>query len=161
MALSQATLATELENMSPSSSESLAIEAFSQAYGDYMKTAIAGAVPIIGAAIDSIAVPAMRAAIDWDPGDSCLEGTTEMVEGLAAFWASMVAAPASFFADAIAISPPSFAGLATTLHVTLCDNQDAGKTLAESAAEMAQDIHPSTDEQGTATFPGPIVETIT
>lgn len=161
MALTEATLATALEDMEPTSSELEAEQTFSESYGTYMKQAIAGAAPIISAAVDSLAVPAMKTAVDFDCGDSCGDCADEMVEGFVAFWGAMVAAPASFFASATAISPPSFTGLAATLAATLADNSSNGYSLADCAAALAEDIHPATDNQGTATFPGPIVETIT
>lgn len=161
MALSQSTLATELENLVPTASASTAATTLAQAYGDYMKGAESNAVPITSASVDSLAVPAMAAAMTFTAGDTSAQGAAQFVAGLAAFWGAMVAAPASFFTGATVITPPPFTTTAASLATDFDNNTSNEETLADSAAALAATIHGDTDGIGTATFPGPTVAPIT
>lgn len=160
MTLSQSQLSTEIQAMVPTAGA--AETTLAQAFGDYFKGAIAGAVTVIGSAIDSTAVPAMAGAMSFAEGATPLEGAGEIKAGIDAFWAAMVAAPASFFAAATLITPPAVYGtLPASLAATFIANTGASASLADSADDMAADIHPLTDGTGTATFPGPTVQIIT
>lgn len=153
MTLSQSALATEIENMVPTLGSSSAILA--QAYGDYMKDAIAGATPITAATVDSSAVPAMTAAMTFSQPGTPTSGATVITTGLTAFWGAMVAAPATFFSGATVITPPIFPPLIATLAATLLANATGSASLADSAAALAADIHLATDGIGTATIGTP------
>ncbi len=158
MTLSQSQLSTEIQAMVPTAGA--AEMTLAVAFGEYMKEAIAAAVPIIDSAIDSTAVPAMASAMSFSAGASAAAGAAVVRSGIDAFWAAMVAVPASFFATATLITPPVYAGLSVPLAATFVANAATSASLADSADDMAADIHPLTSGIGTATFPGPIVEFI-
>jgi hypothetical protein len=165
MALSESTLATELANMEPTSSESAAATALAQAFADYMDNAVAGTwggVPINAAAVQA-QVSAMAAAVDFEAGDTATEGAQEVRKCFWVLWTAMFTAPATFFTGAIAITPPNYGanGLVAALATTFGENVSIPRDLEDSAAELAADIHPRTDDQASATFPGPIIKLIT
>lgn len=159
MALAQSTLAAELQTLSPTAISGEGEQRLAQAYGDYIKAAVAGAVPIVAAAVDALAVPAMANAMSFVHG-SAANGAAVVTAGVTAFWAAMVATPASFFATATVIAPPPFAVLSATLAVTFTTNTAGAKSLADATSAMAADLHAATSGQGTATFPGPVVSAI-
>jgi len=153
MSLSKSKLATALESMTPTLTAGEGEAALAAAYGAYMKDrAQAGAVLIVTAQVDALAVPAMAAAMTFTPGASSSAGATVVKTGLLAFWGAMVAAPALFFAGATAITPPSFVAVPTALAAAFDANTAAFATLEEAAAELADVLHPATDNQGTATI---------
>lgn len=162
MALSQTTLADALVNMVPCSDPDDGALAFAQAVADYMDDAVADSpsFPIIGAAVQA-QVSAMAAAVSFSDDATSTEGATELKKAIDALWTAMVAAPATFFAGAIAITPPTYAGLVAAMADTMDDNTSIPRDLEDSADELASDIHSATDGQGTATWSGPIVRTIT
>lgn len=130
-----------------------------QAFGHYMKTAVA-LTPILTGAIDSIAVPAMAAATY--PLGTASAGAVNLTNAFVAFWASMVGAPASFFAASILVVPPIFAGMPASLEAVFAFNNAPGVSLATSAANLATAIHPN-NLGGTSTTPGapPVITPIT
>lgn len=159
MALLQTTLATALEELVPTSGEGVAEQRLAAAYGAYMKQAVAGAVPIVAAAVDATAIPAMASAMAFALG-SAADGAAVVVAGVTAFWAAMVAAPAAFFAGAIVITAPPFGGLAAALAATFSANTSGAVSLVDAVNAMATDMHSATAGIGTATFPGPVVSAI-
>ena len=160
MALSQTTLGTELENLTPTDNELASRTTLAQAFGDYMKDATANAVPITAAAVDATAVPAMAGAMAFVPlPGTAATAAASIAAGIAAFWATMVAAPATYFVAATAITAPTYPTLVAALTATLTTN--VGLSLEDAMAAIAADVHPLTDNVGTATFPGPIVAPIT
>jgi hypothetical protein len=163
VALSESTLAAELANMVPTMSEGDAATALAQAYADYMDNAIANGgspVPIIAAAVQA-QVTGMASVVDFEAGDSASEGAAEVIKCFNRLWDRMVAFPASFFSGATAVTKPTFAGLQAALAATFTANTTNRRSRAQSAAALAADIHPATDGKGTATFPGPVIKTIT
>lgn len=159
MALSSSTLATELAALTPTDTPGAAEQTLAMAYGEYMKAAEAGGVPIFASAVDSLAVPAMVGAMAFSLG-SAADGAAVIVAGVSAFWSAMVGAPASFFATATAITAPPFATLAADLAATFVANVITSATLEQATSAMASDIHLATAGQGTATFPGPVTSPI-
>jgi hypothetical protein len=159
MALSQSTLADELEAMTPTAVASVAAQRLATAYGDYMKGAAAGAVPITAAAVDSTAVPAMASAMTFVVGTPA-SGAAVMLAGVAAFWAAMAAAPPAFFAGATVVTPPTFASLAAALAAAFMTNASGAASLEDAMAALAAAFHAGTAGQGTATLPGPVVTPI-
>lgn len=151
----------ELERLLPTLIPGVAEANFSIAYGVYMKDAEAGQSGILPGPIVAVAIPAMASSFAFMQGDSRMRCCEKMVTGLAAFWESMAANPDLFFTDAIAIRAPTFSRLAENLYKTLGDNQRKQRSLRDSAAAIAADIHAATDEQGAATFPGPVEYPIT
>jgi len=153
MALSESTLATALENMTPTLTAGEGEQALAEAYGDYMANrAQASLVLITQASVESFAVPAMAGAMAFTPGASSSEGAAAVVAGLVAFWGALVAAPALYFSGATLITPPTFAGLQAALAAAFDANTSGEATLEEAAEALGAVIHPATDNQGTATI---------
>lgn len=163
MALAQATYATELETLPLSGDPVAARTEFAQAFGEYFKEAVlTGGGPLLNtAAIDSTSVPAMAAALTFSIGNTALQGATAIVTAINAFWATLVAAPATFWTGATLVTPPPYATLAATLASTFEDNRDDELGKADASNAIAGDIHLATDLLGTVTFPGPLVRSIT
>lgn len=157
MALLESKLESGLLTMSPTTTPGLAEQRFVDAVSEYMKGAAAGAVPIVAAAVDTQAKPAMLAALTFAPG-SPEDAALSLQGGLTAFWGAVVAAPAVFFPGAVLVTPPTFAGLEGALTATFEDG--GNRTLSAAAAALAGDIHGETTGLGTATFPGPVVSPI-
>ena len=153
MSLLQSTLASTLQNLLPTLNA--AETTLAQAFGDYMKEASAGAVPINVVQIDSDGVPKMAAAMNFTADSTSIEGAEQLHIGILAFWGAMVTTPAMYFAGATAIVPPPYATLITDLAATLDANTSGAVSLADAAAALAADIHPMTTGLGTATLPGP------
>lgn len=147
MALSQATLAGELENLVPTISAASASATIAIAFGEYMKAATVGPMSIVGASVDSLAVPAMAAAMTFDSGDTEADGAAVIGAGLTAFWATMAAAPGAFFVGAVVITPAPSAAIVSAIATIF---EDKTRTVEEAADAMATAIHSSTDNIGTA-----------
>lgn len=160
MALVEATLATQIQTMTPTATPGVAEARLAAAYGVYMKGALAGAVPIVAAAVDSTAVPAMAGAMAFTAGATAAAGAAVIQGGLVAFWAAMVAAPAVFFSGATVVTPPTFAALSSALLATFAANLAPGTTLADASAALASALHAATVGQGSATFPPGVVSVI-
>lgn len=159
MALSSSTLATELEALIPTATPGVSELRLATAYGEYMKGGAAGAVPIIVAAVDATAIPAMAGAMAFVVGTPA-NGAAVVLAGVTAFWAAMAATPAAFFAAATVVTPPAFASLAAALAAVFVANTVGELSLADSAATMATALHTATASQGSATFPGPVVRPV-
>lgn len=160
MALSQTTLADELENMIPTTTPGDSEQELADAYGEYMKEAIAGAIPIGQTNIPNC-VSAMVAAMTFDPDHTSSKGAVVWKAGLQAFWGYMVANPTQFWLGASAITAPSFSSLQGDLADAFDDNTDNFESLEDSMAAIAAVIHPATDNVGSVTYPGPIIYPIT
>lgn len=160
MPLSSTTLANEIEALTPTATAGVGELRLASAYGDYMHGAVAGAVPIIAAAVDATAVPAMAGAMTFATDATAAQGAAVVTAGVVAFWAAMAAAPATFFAGATLITPPAFASLTAALTAVLEDATADGATLEDAAADLAAGLHAATAGQGTATFFGPTVSPI-
>lgn len=155
MALSKTKLRNELQNMVPTSSPAGAAATLATAYAEYMKDAVglAGGQPIIAAAIDGIAKPAMEAAMTFSDNASASAGAGVFKAGIVAFWATMVAAPGSFWLTATAITAPAFATLQNDLAVKFGTSVTSKWSLATWASQIATTIDQATDGNGTVTFP--------
>lgn len=155
MALLQVTLADELEALAPTTSAPAAVQTLADAYGAYMAGAVANGIPIV---TTSAAVSAMAGAMTFPTSGTPAGAAAVLVGGVQAFWAAMVAAPATYFAGATVITPPAgLTGLAAALSAVFAAN--VGLSLEDSADAMAGAIH-TASLGGTATFPGPLVTAI-
>lgn len=155
MALLEATLASELENLAPTDNASAAVQAMADAYGVYFADAVCN-----GIAIMSVTAPtaAMASAMAFPvPGSPAGAGAVYQ-SGVVAFWAVIVAAPATYFTAAIGITPPpTLETLGAAMASTFTGN--VGLSLADSAAAMACDLHAATIG-GLGVFGGPASFTI-
>ena len=148
MTLSQSKLATELENLVPTSDASAAVQEMADAYGTYMADAQSNAETILTV---TTAVTAMKNAMTFPvPGTAAGAGAVFQA-GVQAFWDVIFAAPVTHFATATGITlPPNLGDLGGDLETTFGSN--VGKSLADSAAAMAADIH-AVSVGGFAIFP--------
>lgn len=152
MARAEATLATELEALGPTSNAAAAVQTIGDSYGVYMGGATSNGVPLTGAAGG---VSAMAAALAFPVPSTFGEAGAALAAGVSAFWDAMVAAPSTFFAGASVITPPAgLAALPGSLAAVLAAN--IGQSLESCAAAIAAAIHDASTG-GTATFPGPTV----
>ena len=155
MALTESTLASELEALVPTTDAAAAVQTLADAYAAYMDGASSDGVPIQNTAT---AATAMAGAMSFPTAGTASGAGTALSAGVQAFWAAMVAAPATYFPAATVITPPAaLAALAAALTTVFGDN--VGSTLEDSAAAMAGVIH-TASLGGTATFPGPRVTAI-
>lgn len=156
MARLEATLASEIEALTPTTNAAGAVQTLADAYGVYMADAEANGVPIENVATG---VAAMASAMSFPVPSTPAEAGTQLANGVSAFWAAMVAAPATFFPGATAITtPPALADLAPNLATVFAAN--VGRSLEGCAAALA-DAMDTASTGGTATFPGPVVAAIT
>ena len=151
MAILEATLATELENLVPTATAPEAVQAMADAYGVYMSDAVCNGITILSV---SALVTAMAGAMSFPNTGSAADAGAAFQAGVVAFWAAMVAAPATYFTAAIGITvPPNLSTLGTALASTFGSNLT--KSLEDSAAAMAADIH-TVSLGGFGVFTGPV-----
>lgn len=154
MALSESTLATEFEVLTPTADAAEAAQRLADAYGNYMSAATANGGAILTV---TAAVSAMAGAMTFSSSGSAASAAAAISAGVSAFWGVLVAAPATHFAGATVITPPAgLAGLTAALTSMLSGGD---RTLEEGAAALASDVHAAT-AGGSATFPGPLVAPI-
>jgi len=146
----QSTLSTELQALVPTDNAVLAAQRLAQAYGDYMKDAEANLIPIVAAAVDSTAVPAMAGSMTFS--FAAADGAAQILAGVGAFWTAVAAAPATFFPGATIVTPPVFATLAASLVANFASNTLSSNSLIDSVDAVATSLHTATTG-ATATFP--------
>lgn len=157
MAMSQSTLATELENMVPTDNEPDAITALTDAYGVFAADAESNSIPITPAGVN-LGKAAMSAALVGMSVSGA--GITAIPAACIAFWVAVAGGLATSFPGATAITPPPHAGIAAKLAITFPANTAGGKSLADSVDAIATDMHSEAIVGGTCTFPGPVVAPI-
>lgn len=148
MSLSQADLADGLESLTPVSTSREAAQTIADAYALYMSAALASTFPIL-----SVVAPlaAMAGAISFSPNGSPAAAGASIQAGIVQFWATMIAAPATYFAGATAITPPpDLTSLGTALSAVF--SSEVGSSLETIADAMATAIH-AASVKGTAAFP--------
>ena len=154
MALSQSTLASEMEaaiTQLTAPGAPSAEQAQAQAFGDYFKDATHNGVAILPSPVDSLAVPAMVAAMAFTVPGTPSSGATALTAGYTAFWGAIVAAPVTFWPAAGVVTPAAgLATLATAIAVVFSTNNDPSITKAQAAANLASVIHPNAGLGGTA-----------
>lgn len=156
MAMVEATLATELQNLTPTSTESSAITALVDAYATYAADAEA-ATPIKSTGID-LGKTAMASALSGMSASGA--GLTIIPNAILAFWNGVAAGLATSFDGATAISAPPHATLETLFAATAAANTSGSKTLIEATEAIAADMHANAIVGGTVTTPGPTVTPI-
>jgi hypothetical protein len=153
MAMTQATLSTQLQNMTPTGAEATAITNLVNAYGTYAAGAASNGVPIQAAGVN-LGKAAMQAALVGMSGAN--QGITKIPASIVQFWIAVAGGLATSFAGAIAIVPPPNAGLAALLAATFPANVSGNKTLVQACNAIAADMHVQAIIGGTVTFAGPI-----
>lgn len=153
MALVQATLSTQLQNLAPTTVEATAITNLVNAYGTYAAGAASNAVPITPAGV-TLGKNAMSAQLVGMSASG--QGITKIPASIVAFWAAVAGGLATSFAGAIAIVPPPNAGLAALLAATFPANTSGNLTLAQACDAIAANMHAQAIIGGTVTFTGPV-----
>lgn len=142
MTLSVATLSTQLQTLTPTSDAASAKLAFAQAYGNYMKDAIAALIPIIDAYVDSSGVPKIAAGLVLPGGGSTSSAAAAIESALFSFWFDVTVSPGLYFATATAATvPPTLVALNTALESVMNANLSNKRSLADAADAMATVIH--------------------
>lgn len=164
MALSQSTLASEMQAAielltAPGAPSAEQLQA--QAFGNYFKGATFVGVPVVPSSVDSLAVPAMAAAMVFTVPGTPSSGAAALTAGYSAFWGAIVAAPASFWPAAGVVTPATgLASLSSALAATFPTNNNPSTTKAQAAANLAAVIHANAGLTGSALLglaPTPIV----
>lgn len=159
MTMSQGTLKDELVGMGLFGEEAPAIAAWAAAFRAYMADAEAplGGVPINTAALGA---PETAMAGAMAGLSNAGQAAAKIAAGITAFWGAMAASPAVYFTGATAITPPAaLTGLAAALAATFAANVSSEASASEAYDAIATDID-TANTGGTATFPGPVVQTI-
>lgn len=158
MTLSQSTLKSQIEaalNSLTGDSAPSAERTQAEAFGEYFKEATFAGAPVSGSAVDG-AVSAMAAAMTFTGVTEPSVGAAVLAAGYAAFWATLVATPANFWASATVITPPpGLAGLADALEAMFPANNQEGVTVSDAAQAMAIILHASAGLGGIAQPPSP------
>ena len=155
MAMSQATLETELGNMGDSSSESTTITNLSNAYAVYVTDAEADPVPIEADTI-VIAKAAMAGAMKGIGVTGA--GPAKLLAGIVAFWASILATYALSFPTAVAMTPPPHATFAASLALMVAGSD---QTREKAIKQIAGIMNTNATTLGTVTFPPAVITSIT
>ncbi len=154
MAMVQATLATQLQNMIPVNLEATAITNLVNAYGTYASTATGAGVPIAAPGV-TIGKTAMSTAL---VGMSATDaGRTLIPAACLAFWTAACAAFATTFPGSIASTPPPHVTLPTSFLTTVDANTSGSLGLVASMKAIAAVMHADAIIGGTVTLPGPTV----
>lgn len=152
MPMLAATLATELEKMTPTDVEADAAIALADAYTIFALDAVGAGVPILPAGPNGAkAAMATGLAGMSAPG----AGAGIIAAAVIQFW--VVAAPLGWPAPMIAVPPPN-AGLAAALPGAFTANTDGSLSLADATMAIATVFHAQAILLGTVTIPpaGPL-----
>ena len=144
MALTQSTLASGLESLTPTSSEPVAISAFVDAFETYWNGATVSGAGLNPGTIDT-GLAAMQGAM---AGLSVTgQGATKIAAGVSAFWSAQAALATTMWTTApIVLVPPivppaGLSGLAAALSSTFASNLAGELSLTDAAAALAATIH--------------------
>lgn len=156
MALTQSTLASELENLTPTGSEATAISRLVSAYSTYFDGAtVSGQTLVPGSTAAGEA--AMSTALVGISGAN--QGATKLAAGISAFWTAQLGLATTMWITApIVLVPPivppaGLASLTADLAAVFASNIAAGLSLADCAAAVAAVIHSASSG---ATVPGSV-----
>lgn len=155
MAMSASTLATQLQNLTPTSVEATANQRFADAWAIYFAASAANGVPYsTNAAHKSAMISAMA-------GSSAPNaGATKIQAGIVAWWASVLSTFAVTYSGAIAlVVPPLTTGIAALLTPVLASNTAGSLSLSAACTQVANVLH-TNNLGGTATFPPAVVAPI-
>lgn len=155
MALSASTLSTQLQNLTPTSSEATAITNLVDAYGAY--AASAAALTTISTAGINSGKAAMQSVLSGMSTSGA--GLTLIPNAVIAFWTAVAANLASF-SGATAITPPPHATIVASFATITAANKNGSASLADSCAAIAANWHTNAVTEGTVTTAGPTVTAI-
>jgi len=145
------TLKRKLSALELASDEPTAIAGWTDAWVAYMQEA-AAAGPIVGWALEAVPAQAMKTALQGMamPG----AGAAALQAGIVAFWAAMVATPFTYFAGAVAITPPpGISSMASLLVGSFAQNLLAPSQRI-AMGRIAEVFH-TANQGGTVTYASP------
>lgn len=155
MAMSLATLKTELKAMALFSTEPPAVTAWTSAFAAYFQgNGVTEGAESNLVYIAAAAIPAAKAAMAGGLAGMSASGAgaAKIAAAIALFWGALV--PATAWPTTTAITPPALlAGLAATLQTTFTANKNGSLSKNDSMDAIATDIH-AANQGGTATWPG-------
>lgn len=151
MAMVQTTLATQLQNMTPTGVEATAITALVDAYGTFASAATGNGIPLTPAGV-TLGKTAMQGALVGMSIDSA--GLTAIPAACVAFWGAVCTGFAVSFPSSIAATPPPHASLAAAFAALMPANTIAEVDLATAASSIAAIMYTDAITGGTVTLPG-------
>jgi hypothetical protein len=156
MAMSSATLSSELQNVVPEDTEADAIQNLASAFADYCATASAlTTLTAAGKALGRAAFVTTAVGISASGA-----GAAKLVAAIHAFWTAVAGGLAASFSGATAIVP-AFASLTSAdLQPVFDSNTSSSASISAAASALATAIH-AKKGGGTVTTPGPTVTPIT
>jgi hypothetical protein len=158
MPLTDSTLASGLEAMTPVDNEPDAISALATAFHDYFAEASVLGVPTNGGSLAGAKSAFEAAAVGLSANGA---GALAIQNAITAFWGQVAASAATIWTPPPPIPPPtaatppaSLAGIAAALTAVFAANLAAEADLASAAADIATAIH-ATQAGGIALIPPP------
>ena len=151
MALSETTLANELLNLSPTTSESDVIKALANAISAHAAEAEA-ITTILQSGVD-LGSDAMKLAMVGISNPIDGVAAAKLGAGVRAYWAAVALGLATSFELATAIVPPLFVGLESALQAVFDANIANKRDLSSATSEIAQVIHAATKIGGQVATP--------
>lgn len=151
MAMVQATLATQLQNMTNIDVEATAITNLVNAYGTFSSAATGNGIPLTPAGV-TLGKTAMQGALVGMSADGA--GITKIPNACVAFWGAVCTSFAVSFPGSIAATPPPHASLASAFAALMPTNTAGDVTLAQAAQSIAAIMYTDAIAGGTVTLPG-------
>jgi hypothetical protein len=151
--LTESTLKTELENLTPTGDEALARSRFSAAWASYFSQAGIAGTPCAEGSLTP-AQSAMETAMVGMSGSG--QGATKIQAGVVAFWVQVALQGATVWPGTIApyTPPPTLSSLTGLLLTAFSVNCTGSRSLGDSVGEMATVLHNNGGLGGSGTVPG-------
>lgn len=157
MAMTAATLTSQLLNLVPVGSEAAAIATLVGAYGAFASAATAGAATITAAGVD-LGKAAMQITLVGVSAPNA--GSAVLTAAIQAFWVAVAGGLATSFPSASAVTPPPHVGLRPLLDAAFAANVSGKAGLAAAVNAVATQVYNQAIIGGTVTLPGPVVAPI-
>lgn len=144
MVMLSTSLASELENMTPTDQESEAIDRFASAWETYFYDSVVGAIPANPGTL-AAATNAMKAAmVGLGTQDN---GAAAIQAGITAFWGIVATSAAAIWTTAPpctgATPPPNLATISSSLASVFSSNTSAELGLSDACNAIAASLHSS------------------
>lgn len=155
MALVSSVLGTELANLTPTDTESVAIDTFAAAWEAYFDGATVAGVPVTVGSY-AAALTALRGGLVGVSADGA--GPAKIQAAITSFWASVATLAPTMWAIAPpptgATPPAGLGGIAAALTTVFASNASGDLSLVDAANAVAAAIHP-TQLGGICVLPAP------
>ena len=152
MAMSNATLKSELLSLGLYETEAAAISGWAMAFDNYFQDAESNGIPVTPGS-----TAAAKAAMAGAMTGLSTVGAAALATAITAYWTSLATMSGAIFAGATAITPPALlANIQADLEAVFTANI-SGSASKDAAMEAIADALHIDNQGGTATFPGPAV----